>query len=225
MRRIISGIHVLITVTVILLLTACGTATEGSGSSVSEVAEQTLTVNDTLEENEEDLLSDSEEEAFYVSAEDVISVIETQAASHTQIPKEEILAVVLAINYDDLEDEVKNDVMKNYAVSYEDLADYFNQYTVHSTEALDATIAYNLGDDTLPGKNDYHNWINYVDIVFDQEKKDYCKRVDENMLTQFIMAEEYEPTNYFELTIYNIYYNSWDDIRRDTVFEQQLSAN
>ncbi len=126
--------------------------------------------------------ADAEPEAFTVSGQVVIALIETQSVSHPHIPKEEMVAIVMALNLDYITEEDRDAVMNEYGLSYEDLDGYLRAYKSHQNKVFEQSILYHYGvNESIESEYDLENWIYYAEIAFNPEDFEECKYFDDTV--------------------------------------------
>lgn len=187
------------TLAAILGLSACGpkvddvSATKDTEPSIStEVVVPTVEPTETIEPSMSEVIESSnvmEEptetaepvvEEFTCTAEDVISLVEDMSAKYTQIPKDELLSVIFALNFDELTDQDKDTIMNTYGVSYEKLDDGFYNYGLQFYNVLDMSYMNFSGSSfEFKDEDNYKFWPKHVDFIINPKKKEFADEYDD----------------------------------------------
>ncbi len=217
MKRIIPGTKIFaIIAAAMIVMGACGTTAEGTNDNVPEATEQTQEANDEPDvetedektvdvDTEEEPIEESVEELSTVSVDQIIDLVEAQAAGHIHIPKEEILAVALSFNWDYITDEDKDVIMETYGVSLEDLDGYFRSFIDRDAEMFNKYGAYYYGMyNSIEPEYDMNNWIQYPDFAFEPEDIELANSIG-NVVDDYHTAANIDKENSnFNYTLYYV---------------------
>ncbi len=231
-NEIKNGFCIAVTITAsVVWLGACGNTNIGSQQPVQPTQTTEVTVEPTVDPVEVDPVEPTvdpvEPEEFTVSAEDVINLVEVQSESHPQVMKEQVLAFVMSLNFDDITEENRDIIMNTYGVSYEDLDFYLRTFYAVNSQVVDESKLYHFGfADSLDPNNDIQNWFKYSELVLNPANAELCESVDE-YFTSYKFASELFSIDSTENSLnYTLFYVV-DPVEtmEDSVFTQYVNGN